>query len=65
MLAQCKMRIILNNYVCAIVYKYKLNYCGYLETMELCLCRGVRAGLLKVMVQLVKMVYCLRACIVQ
>ena len=35
------------------------------KTVELCLCRGVRAGLLKVMVQLVKVVYCLRVCIVQ
>ena len=35
------------------------------KTVGLCLCRGVRAGLLKVMVELVKVVYCLHVCIVQ
>ena len=35
------------------------------KSVELCLCRGAHAGLLKVMVQLVKVVYCLRVCIVQ
>ena len=61
MLAQCEIRIMIirnstnTNLIIVDIWK----------TMELCLCRGVCAGLLKVMVQLVKVVYCLRVCIVQ
>ena len=61
MLAQCEIRIMIirnstnTNLIIVDIWK----------TMELCLCQGVRAGLLKVMVQLVKVVYCLRVYIVQ
>ena len=61
MLAQCEIRITImcnstnTNLIIVDIWK----------TMEFCLCWGVRAGLLKVIVQLVKVVYYLCVCIVQ